>query len=102
MSNINKVGMRVGVILSSEPEEKVVNLFGYGVYGGEQPLPPEFGPLEGLPNPCILLDSGEKVWGIECWWGPEARIKAYVTDAESKGYTIKTWTREEYNKEMAK
>ncbi len=27
-------------------------------------------------NPKILLDSGDVVWGCECWWGPEAEVKA--------------------------
>ena len=21
-------------------------------------------------NPCIYLDSGDVVWGFQCWWGP--------------------------------
>jgi hypothetical protein len=21
-------------------------------------------------NPCIYLDSGDIVWGFQCWWGP--------------------------------
>lgn len=26
-------------------------------------------------NPKILLDSGDVVWGMQCWWGPEDQIK---------------------------
>jgi hypothetical protein len=27
-------------------------------------------------NPKIELDSGETIWGCECWWGPEDEFKA--------------------------
>ena len=26
--------------------------------------------IEGMGNPLILTDSGEYIWGIECWWDP--------------------------------
>ena len=26
-------------------------------------------------NPKILLDSGDVVWGMECWWGSETKVK---------------------------
>lgn len=26
-------------------------------------------------NPCIELDSGKMVYGCECWWGNEGRMK---------------------------
>lgn len=26
-------------------------------------------------NPCIYLDSGDIVYGFQCWWGPLARFK---------------------------
>jgi hypothetical protein len=26
-------------------------------------------------NPCIYLDSGDIVWGAQCWWGPLDRAK---------------------------
>ena len=64
---------RVGAILSSD--DKTVKLFGYGVYLGHR-LPPDF-PVE---NPCIRLDSGQFVWGYECWWGPEEKIRTLVGD----------------------
>jgi hypothetical protein len=25
---------------------------------------------EMMRNPCIYLDSGDIVWGAQCWWGP--------------------------------
>lgn len=29
-------------------------------------------------NPCIHLDNGDIVWGIQCWWGDEARMDEKV------------------------
>lgn len=26
-------------------------------------------------NPCIYLDSGDVVWGFQCWWGPVERFE---------------------------
>lgn len=34
-------------------------------------------------NPRIKLDSGETVWGYECWWNDEA-----IFDKKSEGYEI--------------
>lgn len=33
-------------------------------------------------NPCIELDSGDTVWGAQCWWGPEERMAEKVGDRE--------------------
>ena len=66
-----KEGGRVGAIRDANSEE--VNIFGYGVYDGDKNHP-----LLGFPNPHITLDSGCIVWGCECWWGPEEKIKASI------------------------
>lgn len=29
-------------------------------------------------NPKIVLDSGKVVWGCECWWGPEEKMRAEI------------------------
>jgi hypothetical protein len=34
------------------------------------------------PNPKIVLDNGETVWGCECWWGPEDKIKNMIGERE--------------------
>lgn len=78
-----KLGDRVGAI--SHTDRNVLFLFGYGVYLGE------FHPPKGTPglfgmdasespndNPCILLDSGKIIWGCQCWWGPEEKVKRTV------------------------
>ena len=62
---------RVGAILSSD--DRSVKFFGYGEHLGNR-LPPNFP----MPNPCIRLDTGQLVWGYECWWGPEDKIKAMI------------------------
>ena len=71
-----KAGDRVGAVASSK--DGTVNIFGYGVYEGDEVPPPDimgpFGPMTGK-NPKILLDSGEVVWGCECWWGAEEVIR---------------------------
>jgi hypothetical protein len=76
------IGQRVGAIESNTDTE--VNFFGYGIRI-EDEIPSEnsggFGPMLhelGRTNPTILLDSGEKVYGCECWWGSEALIKQMV------------------------
>lgn len=74
-----KVGERVGAMASANKEE--VHFFGYGVYEGDE-IPPKnvMGPFGYLahPNPKIRLDSGEVIWGCECWWGPEERMKQEI------------------------
>lgn len=76
------IGTRVGVILSANHEE--VKLLGYGVYAGNFVPPSDSvgfaAKLHNLnvPNPRIDLDSGDTVWGCECWWGPEAEINDLI------------------------
>jgi hypothetical protein len=74
-----EIGSRVGAIKSADQAE--VRFFGYGTYQGEE-IPDEgvggFGSIireAGHKNPKILLDSGDTVWGCECWWGSEQKIK---------------------------
>lgn len=61
-------GDRVGALLSDYGQE--VQFLGYGVYDGDKPHP-----QHGFSNPCIKLDNGDIVWGIECWWGNEEKMK---------------------------
>lgn len=64
---------RVGAI--KRASDTTVEFFGYGVHVGDR-----VHPQWGIPNPCIELDSGGVVFGIECWWGPEDRIKTMIGD----------------------
>jgi hypothetical protein len=79
-------GDRVGAILSAD--DKTVKFLGYGVYDGRfkpdvmcMGIPPEELP-EGLKNPRITLDNGEIVWGCQCWWGDEEKVKSEIGDRE--------------------
>jgi len=72
-----EIGDRVGAIESANVAE--VRIFGYGSYRGRE-VPPlgiigPFGEQMKWENPKILLDSGEVVWGCECWWAPEQKVK---------------------------
>ncbi len=71
-------GDRIGAIRDSD--EYTVNLFGYGVYEGEEVPPWGFAQLAGVKNPKLKLDSGVVVWGQDCWWGPEEKIKQMIGD----------------------
>lgn len=77
------VGERVGAIARADKE--TVWLFGYGTYQGERVPDPALGVrMFGMPmdheNPCLLLDSGKLIFGCECWWASEARVKEIIGD----------------------
>jgi hypothetical protein len=76
------IGDRVGAVQSIK--ESVMYLFGYGVFEGDQVPHTNDVKFFGLSlkeynrkNPCILLDSGERIYGCECWRGTEKEIKEY-------------------------
>lgn len=75
-------GERVGALL--DEADGVVRLFGFGVYVGDE-VPHEkvagHGPWlreADAPNPKILLDDGKDVFGCECWWGSEAKLRTLI------------------------
>lgn len=80
---MEKIGDRVGAIQKADINE--VHLYGYGVYQGQE-LPAKgafdfFGQDAhelGIKNPKILLDNGNIVWGAQCWWGSEEKIKEAI------------------------
>lgn len=76
-------GMRVGAILSAD--EKTVKLLGYGVYLGDE-VPPasvdEFLSRFGMTNPKIALDNGNTVWGCQCWWASEEKVREMIGGRE--------------------
>lgn len=94
---MHKIGARVGAIVSANKEE--IKMFGYGVYEGDHPLPSNirgpFGYMEGVRNPKITLDSGEVVWGCECWWGPEDDVKESIKERR-----VVTVTPDEYRSQV--
>lgn len=78
-----KVGERVGAI--SHVTKTTAYLFGYGRYDGDVTPSEELGvqffgnPMR-IPNPQITLDNGKKVYGCECWWGPEEVVKKRLAE----------------------
>jgi len=75
-------GMRVGVVQSAN--KTTVYLFGYGVYDGDLEHP-----AFGIKNPHITLDDGGEVWGLECWWGVEEKVKDSIRGREV--IIVKPW-----------
>lgn len=84
-----KLGDRVGAIRNAD--DTTVYLYGYGTYKGEE-IPPkgtvgafgiDLGEL-GIENPKILLDNGNIVWGCQCWWGAEEKVKQTIGNREVK------------------
>lgn len=74
-----KEGARVGAI--QKADASTVYLFGYGTYAGDKadnPLSADMGMA--IPNPKIELDGGGVVWGFECWWGSEAKVRESIGD----------------------
>lgn len=76
---MTQVGARV-VAISHSKDGKLF-IFGEGEYEGDK-IPDENAAgmaadlrEAGLPNPAIKLDSGEYVYGAECWWGNLAKAK---------------------------
>ena len=73
------VGDRVGAVLGGDENE--VQFLGYGVYEGEFIPEEAVGFLAdaikgaGRKNPRIKLDNGRVVYGCECWWGGEEKVK---------------------------
>jgi hypothetical protein len=85
-----KIGDRVGALLSTDRDARVVELLGYGVYEGAEVPPDSVGGFNiGLSNPKLRLDSGKVVWGCECWWGPELQVSRNVKGLVDDGWTVR-------------
>jgi len=80
------IGTRVGAI--SHHDAGIVYLFGWGTYEGDFVPEEACGDLAemlrepGIPNPRIRLDSGQIVYGCECWWGPEETLRKKFAEHE--------------------
>jgi len=90
---MRKEGKRVGAILGSS--ETSIDFLGYGVYEGDY-IPNEAVGLiadilkrAGRENPRIKLDNGGIVYGCECWWGDEKRIREKIRIYKENGLEIK-------------
>lgn len=77
----NDIDNKPRVIALLSARGGIVRSFGAGTYAGDFPLPPEAGGLNfGQSSPRIILDNGKSVWGCECWWGPEDKLKSRVPE----------------------
>jgi hypothetical protein len=101
-----EIGTRVGAICGKSDDGSQVLFFGYGIYQGEEiPGPEVLGPMGiklhdlEIRNPKILLDSGEIVWGCECWWASEATIRESLEAWGSEGIIAKPITPSEYREQ---
>jgi len=87
-----RVGERVGAVLSSTGDE--VLFLGYGVYEGDAVPREAVGFMAdalrgyGHKNPCLLLDSGKRVFGCECWWGSEACVREMLDGYRALGRSV--------------
>lgn len=78
-------GERIGAILGAKGD--TLEFLGFGVYEGELVVGDEaVGPFAEMlreqkrPNPRMRLDDGQIVYGCECWWGPEEKIKEKLAE----------------------
>lgn len=87
-----EIGTRVGAILGGSNEE--VEFLGYGKYMGEDIPIEAIGFMADLirdtkrKNPKIELDSGEVVYGCECWWGSEEKVKSMLKNKKVNNVSI--------------
>lgn len=69
-----EIGQRIGAILKATDD--TVWMIGFGTYQGDHVPPEDVGGFNfGYPNPKLVMDDGTVVWGCECWWKDEARIR---------------------------
>ncbi len=78
---MREIGTRVLAVKDATQTE--VNIYGYGRYIGDEPCPV----MSGIPNPKIVLDNGDVVWGCECWWGA-AEIAEERLQLKTGGRTV--------------
>ena len=100
---MHRVGDRIGALLGAMGSQ--VRVFGFGVYAGEEVPTRAVGTLAEVlrstkfPNPKLVLDSGQVVYGCECWWGPQDIVKARIAEREARGDKIEYVDIDEVRKE---
>ncbi len=79
-----EIGDRIGTISHADKGTNTVYLYGFGEYKGES-IPSN--QVKGIGvmlreanvgNPMLVLDTGETLWGCECWWGSEDKVKTEI------------------------
>lgn len=85
--------MRVGAVLRIDAN--AVWLLGYGEYAGREVPVGEVTGLSaerqaaGRMDDALALDSGHRVYGGECWWGPEPKVRALIERYAQLGFEVK-------------
>lgn len=69
------------VLAIRDGDDNKLFVFGEGVYVGDLPVRIPGVSNKTWRNPCIYLDSGDIIWGFQCWWGPRDLIKAKYSHA---------------------
>lgn len=92
--NSMKVGDRVGAVSGNLPTG-AVEIFGFGVYEGEHPVDPlavgmvaAIHRAAGTTSPRIRLDSGETIYGCECWFDHEDRVRAKLSHFRTEEVSV--------------
>lgn len=64
------------VIAIRDADENGINIYGWGTMIGKVECPE----LGGLPNPKIVLENGDIVWGYQCWWCSREKFETEMQD----------------------
>jgi hypothetical protein len=84
-----KTNYRIGAV--SHADDSTVHLLGWGTYVGKHvpgPQEVEGNPVAevmvnlGVQIPKLKLDDERVVWGFQCWWGPEDKVKEWIGERE--------------------
>lgn len=85
--------MRVGAVLKIDAS--AVWLLGYGTYAGREVPEGDVTGLakrrqeQGLEDDALVLDSGAKIYGGECWWASENTARALVQRYLDAGHSLR-------------
>ncbi len=69
------VAINEKVIAIQSFNDGTLKSFGNGVYIGDKHIK-DHPTLGEVVNPCIKLDTGQYVWGFQCWWQNEEKFRA--------------------------
>lgn len=87
-------GIRVGVLPVDHLDDAHAYHYGYGTYEGDFPPPLDIrygeASMAGLPetNPRIKLDTGQRVWGYECFWLTKEEFDQALGEARDSGREV--------------
>ena len=92
----DRAGDPVLAVHTINNDEKYVSIFGRGkILGASVPDDTAVGAIaervrrDGDKVPKIELNSGEIIWGCECWWMDAYRGEMWLMELKSVGYEIR-------------